>query len=506
MISKFVSKIRRAPKRASAIIAILAAVLIVPATLFAWGPMRPTYTMDRPADHITFNSITNNPNLGNPYGDERNFVGIRETGTNNSWVDNMTVQNGRTYTVRMYVHNNAAENLHLVAENVKAKVNLPTTTGRSIRVDGFINSTNANPVEVYDDATFSSSQDFNLAYVPGSLKFENNVFGPNGIALSESIFTSRGATLGYSRLDGRIPGCIRFAGYVSFIVRPQFAGNSNFRMAKRVSRHGANSWVESYSAQPGETVDYLIEYRNTGTVQQNNVTLRDSLPVGQTYISGSTRFGNSQHPSGVQASDNIANGVGINIGSYAPNANAWAIFSARVADNDDLPECGLNTLVNTARVTVGGWALTDPATVIVNRICEGRVHTCNRLSGARLSGNSFRFTTDYTLQNVTFNNITYVVRDSNNSRIYQTTTRSNVFSYATNTIGDYSVQATVNSSADGDSFADTSNGCRTGFSVTGETPSELPVTGPIEDFGALLGLGSLTASIGYYRASRRSRS
>lgn len=28
---------------------------------FAWGPERPDYTMAQPADHVTFNSITDNP-------------------------------------------------------------------------------------------------------------------------------------------------------------------------------------------------------------------------------------------------------------------------------------------------------------------------------------------------------------------------------------------------------------------------------------------------------------
>lgn len=104
--------LRYAPKRASALVAMIAAAVIVPAVLFAWGPERQTYTVEKPADHVTFNSITNNPSIG----DERNFVGIREAGTNNLWSDNMTVQNGKEYTVRMYVHNNAAENLNLVAE------------------------------------------------------------------------------------------------------------------------------------------------------------------------------------------------------------------------------------------------------------------------------------------------------------------------------------------------------------------------------------------------------
>jgi uncharacterized repeat protein (TIGR01451 family)/LPXTG-motif cell wall-anchored protein len=352
-------------KKLTAIIAMVAAAIIIPTTLFAWGPTRATYTMAVPADHVTFNSITDNPNIG----DERNFVGIRETGTNNLWTDDMTVQSGKEYTVRMYVHNNAASNLNLVAEDVTAKFNLPTTTGKSIQVDGFIDSSNATPTEVYDSAKFTSTTNFNLAYVSGSLKYENNAFGATGVALSESIFTSTGTKLGYDKLDGKIPGCLQYAGYVTFTIKPQFAPTSSFTMSKMVSKHGENKWVENYTAQPGEIVDFLIQYKNTGEVQQNDVTVRDTLPAGMTYVSGSTTYGNSKNPSGVKASDNIANGTGINIGSYASGANAWVIFSAKVVSNDQLTTCGANSLVNDAKVTTGGGSIEDTATVTVTKTC-----------------------------------------------------------------------------------------------------------------------------------------
>lgn len=429
-MSNLISLIRRAPKRTSALLAVFAAVAIVPATLFAWGPTRATYTIEQPAKVVTFNSITNNPNIG----DERNFVGIRETGTTALWSDSKAVEKGKTYTVRMYVHNNAAANLNLVAENVTAKFNLPTTTAKSIQVNGFLNSSNATPTEVYDHAIFTASENFNLAYVSGSLKYENNVFGAAGIALPESIFTSAGAKLGYDKLDGRIPGCFEYAGYVTFQVKPQFAEvqTSKFTMSKMVSKHGANKWVESYAAQPGETVDYLIQYKNVGDAQHDDVTFRDTLPAGMTYVAGSTTYGNSKTPAGVKASDNIANGTGINVGSYAPGANAWAIFSAKVAANDKLPTCGNNTLVNKAKVTTGGGSIEDTANVTVPKECK--VNECK--PGIPV----------------------------------------------------------------GDKRCETTPPVVTPPVVT---PPELPQTGVTENVIALLGLGSLIASTGYYLASRR---
>ena len=250
---------------------------------------------------------------------------------------------------------------------------MPTTTGNSVRVMAYVNSSNATPTEVYDQADFNSTQTFNLAYIAGSAKYYNNVFGKygvgSGVSLPDSLVTSTGATLGYNKLDGHIPGCMQYAGVVVFHVKPQFAGTQNFTMSKLVSKHGANSWVENYTAQPGETVDYLLQYKNTGTLQQDNVTFRDTLPAHMTYVAGSTIYGNSQHPSGTRASDNITKSTGINVGSYAAGANAWAIFSAKV-DGVSALACGVNSLHNIASVTPQGVGVkSDGADVTVTRTC-----------------------------------------------------------------------------------------------------------------------------------------
>lgn len=449
-MNKLTSLIRRAPKRFSVVLAMVAAAIIVPAAVFAWGPTRQTFTMENPSDHVQFNSITNNPNIG----DERNFVGIREVGSSNVWYDNMNVQAGKEYYVRMYVHNNAASSLNLVAENVTAKFNLPTTTGKSIQVNGFLSASNVgadgkgNPgtyAEVYDDATFSSTSDFNLAYVSGSLKYENNAFGAAGTPLPESIFTSAGAKLGYDKLDGRIPGCFQYAGYVTFIVKPQFAQTTNFTLAKKVSKHGAAQWNESYTAQPGETVDFLLAYKNTGEVQQDGVTFRDTLPTGLSYVANSGTWSNANNQNIAFTNDSaLTNGTGVNVGSYAPGANAYTIFSAKVASADQLT-CGTNTLVNTGKVNTGGYAVEDTATVLVNKQCQpGQISVCEIA----------------TKQIVTINDTSF------------DTTK-------------YTKDLTK---------------CQ---STPPTTPPELPHTGMGENIVAITGLGAIVASAAYYIASRR---
>jgi uncharacterized repeat protein (TIGR01451 family) len=440
-MGKLFTKLRNAPKRLMALVAVLAVAVIVPASLHAWGPDRPTYTIEHPADHVTFNSITNNPDIG----DERNFVGIRESGTNTQWTDNMTVQKGKEYTVRVYVHNNAAANLNLVAHDVTAKINLPTTTAKSIQVDGLISSSNASPKEVWDQANFTSSENFNLAYTAGSLKFENNVFGKAGTAIPESVFTNAGAKLGYDKLDGNIPGCFQYDGYLTFKVKPQFAPTTDFTMSKKVSKHGANQWSKDYKAAPGETIDYLINYKNTGEAQMDNVVVKDTLPAGVSYVAGSSVLGNALYPSGIKTNDGVTTPTGINVGSYKNGGNAWVIFSAKVANSKEL-ECGTKTLVNKATVVTGYGTKEDTANITAEGECKP--NECK--PGIP--------------------------------------------------VGDARCNPTENCPIPGkENLPKDSADCK----ETTVTVTELPTTGPTETILSILGLGAIIAGASYYVVSRR---
>lgn len=364
-MSKLLTLVQRAPKRTAAMLIAVVAAVIIPASLMAWGPSRPTFTLDNPATYITFNSITDNPE----YGDERNFVRIKDTANTNAggWSDEVNVENGKEYWVQMYVHNNAATTLNLVANNTRVTAAVPNTTGKKVTVEGFISADNANPQEIWDQAIFNSTKDFNLTYVPGSTKLYNKVF-PSGLAMSDSIVNPEGAPVGYDKLDGNVPGCFNFSGYVSFKVKVNMGGSANFDVSKKVSKHGANSWQESYAAQPGENVDFLIQYKNTDSAQQNNVVIKDSLPKGLTYVNGSTVYGTAAQPNGAKASDNVTTS-GINIGSYKQNAGTWVRFTAKVADAAALP-CGNQTLINAARAETDFGYKEDTANVTVNRICK----------------------------------------------------------------------------------------------------------------------------------------
>ncbi len=369
-MNKLFSLLRNAPKRTAAVIAIIAAVIIVPAVSFAWGPDRPTYTIEHPADHVTFNSITNNPS----HGDERNFVQVRDANSGNeTYVDQIGLTAGHEYVVYVYYHNNAASNLNAsgvgIAHGAYVKAQIPavvTNGSAGTKAVGYVGASNATPSEVWDDVSFSNTTggDIALRYVPGSATIHN--FGTtNGATMSDSIVTT-GTALGYNSLDGVLPGCNEYAGYVTFRVK---ADQPNFTITKQVRKTGTTSWSENVSVNPGDSVDYLITYKNTGTTTQNNVVISDNLPNGTSYVSGTTYLANTTNPSGIRVSDNVTTNSGINIGNYSAGAAAYVKFSAKVAYNNSLPTCGTNTLTNTASAQTNNGTKSDTAIVTVVKQC-----------------------------------------------------------------------------------------------------------------------------------------
>ncbi|MCQ2570849.1 MAG: LPXTG cell wall anchor domain-containing protein [Candidatus Saccharibacteria bacterium] len=367
-------KLTKAGIGLGAVAAVSAASALV---VFAWGPSgRATFTMEKPASYVTFNSITNNV-----IGDERYFVSASKwTGSaqDNYFSDTTTVEDGKEYVVRMYVHNNAGANLNLVAENVKAFVVLPTETNTKITVSGKITSSNANPTAVWDETHFVSKngEKFNLAYVAGSATYANaDKDGKlRSFKLGTELLDSRGVLLGYDQMDGKIPGCNKYSGYLTFHVKAQFAKpveTPNLSIQKEVKLLGTDTWSEQVKAKSGDTVRYRIQVKNTGNTTLSGVVVRDNLPANLEYIKGTTTIVNANHPTPVTLSDNLVSTNGINIGDYAAGANAVLYFNAKVKAG--VSDKCTNTLLRNVAETSAGKATgtkSDTADVLVDgKVC-----------------------------------------------------------------------------------------------------------------------------------------
>lgn len=465
---------------------VVIAVAAFAASSFAWGPTdRATFTVNSPAPYITFDSITDNPN----YGDERNFSIVKDAASTNAadWRDTLAVQDGKEYLVRIYVHNNASANLNLVAKNTRASVNLPTTTGKSIEINSFISADNANPSKIWDQVTLTSDKDFNLAYVAGSAKYTNNLF-PQGTPLSDSLFTNSGALLGYDKLDGNIPGCFQYSGYVTFRVKPQFA-SAAFTMSKQVRKHSTTTggWVENYTAQPGEKVDFVVSYNNTGTTTMNNVVIKDALPAGYTYVAGSSILANGTNPTGAAASDNIVTSNGMNIGNYAPGATAWVRFSATVAKNSDLKVCGNNTLTNVATVETDFGHKSDTAAVTVNKTCSTPTTTDNNVTVCNVKTGVIE-----TIKESVYNANKQQYADKNSDRCKVIVCEISSKTVKTISIEQQKAHPELYEAKDSATCV-----------ATTTTAAELPHTGFGLNIMSLIGLGALSYTGYAYAASRR---
>jgi uncharacterized repeat protein (TIGR01451 family) len=367
-MNKLFSLLRSAPKRTSAIVLMVAAAIIVPATLFAWGPSRTTYTTERPADHVTFNSITNNP----VQGDERNFVQIRDAVKDNTtYADSISLTPGHDYVVYIYYHNNAASNLNAsgvgIAKDAYVKASIPVVVEKgstNTPAVGFVGASNSNPKQVWDEINFSNTTgaDIALRYVTGSATI-HNLGSTNGKALSDKIVTD-GAALGYNSLDGVLRGCNEYAGYVTFRIH---ADQPSFKITKEVRKLGTTTWYKSIEANAGDSVEYRIQYLNDGTTAQNNVVISDVLPSHVKYVNGSTILKNTAYTSGKSLADGVT-GSGVNIGNYGGNSNAYVIFTAKV-DTASNFNCGTSTLTNTATVKTANGSKDSTADVTVNKEC-----------------------------------------------------------------------------------------------------------------------------------------
>lgn len=193
------------------------------------GGGRESYTIEEInagvlGERIVFNSISNSVN-----GNEKNFVAARvDTGINkgkdNVWAANLIeAEEGETYLIRLFCHNNSPLGYASTAEDVEVRFVIPTETGRTIAINGLIQSSNAIPSKYWDSVVFTSERPFHLEYVAGSALMENNAIGANGgVALDDQIATGNWVPLGYSALNGEMPGCYQYDAYVSIKVTPVF--------------------------------------------------------------------------------------------------------------------------------------------------------------------------------------------------------------------------------------------------------------------------------------------
>lgn len=357
------------------LITVLSPLAIVQKTFAeSWGPQdRATFTWESPAPYRTFNSITNNPEIG----DERNFVRVKEYGTDGPHYDDVDVVSGKEYEVYVFFHNNASASLNDsgkgIADNVRLSTKLPEKieTGQAGVVYGAISSTNTDPALVWDTAYLHATETVYMRYVPDSAVIHSFGTANGAILDANALFSEEGAKLAYNLTNdsgvsmwGMVPGCNEYAGYVTYRLK---ADKPEFGSFKEVSAEGANQFADNVSTLPGSVLDFKITYFNSGTTEQKSVTVYDTMPDGMEFVSGSVQLTTN---SGTTALDDKLFSDGVIIGDFQPGEQATITYKAKVSADIEKFQCGENTLYNSSDIATANGTITDKARIVVTRACE----------------------------------------------------------------------------------------------------------------------------------------
>lgn len=312
----------------------------------AWGPDRTTFTMEKPATYPTFNSITDNPTIG----DERDFVRVGQINSDvTDLKDEVEVIPGKQYLVYVYFHNNASSTFNDSAHDysgVAVRTRLASsfstilTPNERGKITGTITADNSNPGSVWDEAYMTTKTDKVLMhYVSGSAKIYND-WKTNGSIMPSTLFTEEGALLGLNNLNGIIPGCEEYHGVVSYVLEAEELGGS---IEKAVSKDGAN-FGASVNLAPGEEATYQLTIRNTGDVALTNATINDSLPSGLTLVPGSVGLRANDSSTVDPLSDEIFS-TGYNLGTIGTGNTIYITYKVKAGVDFD---CNGSELTNTA--------------------------------------------------------------------------------------------------------------------------------------------------------------
>lgn len=365
---KINSKIR---KTLLGLVAVAGFGLIGGASAFAYGPAdRATFTMKNPATYPVFNSITDNPTIG----DERDFVRVGEIHSDVTSMSNeVEVIPGKQYLVYIYFHNNAsatyndaAHNNSGVATGVRVSTLFPTVlkSGEKGKVAATITANNTNPLSVWDEAYFTTSRGkVLLSYVAGSAKIYND-YKANGSIMPSSMFTEGGALVGLNALNGVIPGCEQYHGVITYVVE---AKELKGTLGKTVSKDGKN-FKENAEIKVGEEATFKLTIKNAGDIELKNAVIKDTLPAGMSLVPGSVQlWANNSSTKDTISDDIVKNGV--NLGTIGTGNTVYITY--RVKASEEYKCKGIN-LVNTAKLTYDsdqttGDSTTDTAKVTVLR-------------------------------------------------------------------------------------------------------------------------------------------
>jgi uncharacterized repeat protein (TIGR01451 family) len=139
------------------------------------------------------------------------------------------------------------------------------------------------------------------------------------------------------------------------------------KKVRNISR-GENQFVEQNTADPGDTLEYLIVARNPGDVRLENHLILDALPNKLNFIKGSVKYGYNNEPIDNPAGDTLITGGGEHFNNFFVGSKLNVTFKAKV-DSNLTPgnyrlinkasnEADFNTEIENGRLTNSDTAVT----------------------------------------------------------------------------------------------------------------------------------------------------
>jgi len=239
-----------------------------------------------------------------------------------NYVNNVTANVDQVVKFQVWYHNTEEANSGRTADSLNIKVAMPNTLGQSHTVTSTVKGTNTNSVS--KTASVTTTVPTRLVYIPGTAvrRYNNGTnANPNWVtvAIPDSIVTS-GYTINHMN------PCWNFQESIYVQARV----NASYLSIDKLDKvQGGPNWLKDVSAQPGNTIDYLVNIKNEGNTVIHNIVVRDAVPTGLQYVAGSARLINAANPNGVTISDSLVT-TGVNIGNYNPGANAIVRYSVLV--------------------------------------------------------------------------------------------------------------------------------------------------------------------------------
>lgn len=279
-----------------------------------------------------------------------------------NWGSSTTASYNEVVAVQVIYDNDEVAGSGKTANNLRVKINIPNTPGVNQTINTTTASDNSNTVNGSAKVTLNRADAY-LQYIPGTATWKHAVSANGPLTttqkVSDAVVTSANGLV----LENENP-CQ--AGSIVVQARVMTPG---VKITKQVEKLGeSDKWSTNNTANPGDTLKYLLTYTNTGNTTQTHVIIRDVLPAGLTLVPGTTYLYDSSNINGVKVMDTIAQG-GVDTGSFTPNAGSEIEFQAKVASADQLA-CGNNSLTNMAVAQPQGMQqYYNTATTVVSKTC-----------------------------------------------------------------------------------------------------------------------------------------